>query len=331
MTTESPNLPDDPREAAAYWFARVHSGSFTVAERECFRQWRQAHPGNEREYRALSEIWQATDMLPEDELRELLEAPESPVELRRMARRRWLIGAGSACAAVVVGGVLVYGHVLETPSHAMRYVTARGEQRAEVLPDGSVIEMNVSTELVVRYYARRRSVELTDGEAVFEVAANPDRPFIVDAGDVDVKVTGTVFNVRREQRHVSVAVQQGSVEVASGNWWSREKAVLTAGMASRTLPGVSPLSVERADVAALTAWRQGKVVFKDQPLEDVVREMNRYLDRPIRVADSRLKRLRMAGVFSIQDAEGFVRALQGNLPVAVLRRPDGGVDLSSMR
>src|SRR5690606_35164350 len=205
MTTENSNLPNDPREAAAYWFARVHSGSFTVAERERFKQWRRASPGNEQEYRALDEIWQATNLLPEDELRELLEAPEPPAELRRMVRRRWLMGAGSVCTAAVIGGVFMYGQVLEAPTHIMRYATARGEQRTELLPDGSVIEMNVSTELIVRYYTKRRSVELLNGEANFEVTTSPDQPFVVDAGAVDVRVTGTVFSVRREQDLVSVA------------------------------------------------------------------------------------------------------------------------------
>ncbi|TFL11521.1 DUF4880 domain-containing protein [Pusillimonas caeni] len=330
MTAESPNLPHDPRDAAAYWFARVHSGSFTVAERERFTQWRQADIRHEREYRALDEIWQATGMLPEDDLRELLQAPEPPAELRRLSRRRWLVAAGSAGAAVIAGGVFFYGHGAESPTHVLRYATVQGERRKASLPDGSIIELNVSTELAVSYYAKRRVVELAAGEATFSVAANPHRPFFVAAADVEVRVTGTIFNVRRESDRVSVAVQEGSVEVTSGHWWSREKAMLTANTAVHAAPGL-PLAAERVDVAALTAWRRGKAVFREQLLEDVLQEMNRYLSHPIHVTDSRLKRLRMAGVFSIEDAEGFLQALQGQLPVAVTRRPDGGVDLSLLR
>lgn len=330
MHTEKPKLSNDPRDAAAYWFARVHSGNFTVAERARFKQWRLANPRNEQEYRALDEIWQATSMLPEHELRELLDAPESPVELRRMARRRWLIGAGSVCTAAIVGGVVVYGHGVESATHVLHYATAQGEQRKELLPDGSLVEMNVSSELVVRYYASRRAVEQISGEATFEVVSNHDRPFIVEAGHVNVRVTGTVFNVRRDQDLISVAVQSGSVQVSSGRWWNRETARLTANMATQIVSGL-PISVSQADVAALTAWRQGKAVFRDQPLEDVVREMNRYLRQPIHLTDNRLKHLRMAGVFSIQDAEGFLQALQTHLPVVVVRRPDGGANLALLR
>jgi len=328
MTTEHLNLPNDPREAAAYWFARVHSGNFTRVEREHFMQWRNACPRNEQEYRALDEIWEATRLLPEDDLRELLHAPSS-ADQRRTTRRRWLIGAGSVCTAAIAGGVL-YGQLAQAPDYVARYATAHGEQHRHTLPDGSSIEMNVATELVVRYGARRRTVELVSGEATFVVASNPDLPFIVDTGRVDVRVTGTVFNVRREHERVSVAVQEGSVAVSTGPWWRSDKLMLTAGMLTHSRPGL-PLAADRTDVAALTAWRQGKVVFRDQPLADVVREMNRYLSSPIRLTDGRLKRLRMAGVFSIQDADGFLQALQTQLPVVLIERPDGGADLSLLR
>lgn len=330
MVTENSNFPTAARDAAAYWFARVHSGSFTVGERERLQQWRQAHPDNDREYRALAEIWQATTMLSEADLREMLEAPEPSSHVGRHTRRRWFAAAGAVCAAAVVGGVLMNGHMLESPVHTIRYTTAAGEQRSEAQPDGSIIQMNVSTELVVRYYAARRIIELMRGEATFDVTANPHRPFLVDAGAVSVRVTGTVFNVRRDEDSVAVAVQSGTVEVASGHWWNRDKAMLDAGMTAQTRPG-DGLLVKPGDVSALTAWRQGKVVFEDQPLEDMVREMNRYLSHPIRLADSKLKRLRMAGVFNIQDADGFLQALQSNLPIAVRRRQDGGADLSLLR
>ncbi len=330
MTTENPNLPANVRDAAAYWFARVHSGNFTPAERERFQQWRGAHPDHAREYRALDEIWEVTPLLPEADLRALMEAPAPSTAPGRHTRRRWLAAAGAVCTAAVVGGVLINGQVLESPSHVVRYTTGHGEQRNEVQPDGSVIQMNVSSELVVRYYATRRTIELVRGEAAFEVAANAERPFFVDAGTLSVRVTGTVFNVRRDEDAVSVAVQSGTVEVTSGQWWRRQTATLTAGAMVRALPGQA-MQVKSGDVPALIAWRQGKVVFQDQPLEDMVLEMNRYLLQPIRLTDSKLKRMRMAGVFNIRDAEGFLQALQDNLPIAVRRRPDGGADLSLLR
>lgn len=331
MTTAPPKLPNEPRAAAAYWFARVHSGNFTVAEREHFHAWRQADASNAQEYRALDEIWQAANLVPEAELRELLEAPESPGERQRRVRRRWMVGVGAGCAVAVAAGVFGNRHLLDGSEQVLHYSTAPGARRTETLPDGSVIEMNVATQLIVRYYRHRRQVELIDGEVSFDVAGNRDRPFFVTAGDVDVRVTGTVFNVRRERDHVSVAVQSGEVSVSSGRWWARNRATLAAGMMATALRDQSLRIVTQADVATLTAWRQGKVVFRDQPLEDVVREMNRYLARSIHIKDDRLRRLNMTGVFGIDNAEGFLQALQAHLPVVTVQRPDGGVNLALRR
>ncbi|NHC60944.1 FecR family protein [Paenalcaligenes suwonensis] len=330
MHTENTNLPDTIPDAAAYWFARVHSGNLTAAERERSIAWRSEHPRHEQEYRALDQIWQATSLLPEDDLRELLEASDTEVSIPNPTRRRWIVGAGVACSAAVVGGVALYGHKLETATSVLHYATTQGEQRDVVLPDGSVVAMNVHSEITVRYYESRRVVELLRGEAAFEVVSNQGQPFIVEADAVNVRVTGTVFTVRRDPSVVTVAVQSGSVEVSAGQWWSRDRAMLGANMVASASEG-KPINVTRADVAMMTAWRQGKVVFNDQPLDEVVREMNRYLQHPIRLTDSRLRALRMAGVFTIQDAEGFLQALQTHLPVVVVQRPDGSVSVSLLR
>jgi len=328
MTVPRADIPNDPREAAAYWFARVHSGGFSQAERQAFAQWRQAAAVNEQEYRALDRIWQATGLIGRDELQALLDAP-GPAAPRaaRLSRRGLLAGGVSLCTAAVAGAVWANRQSPGALRFSDEYATGPGGQRREILPDGSVLEINTRSRAAVRYFDRLRSIALAEGEIMFLVARDAGRPFVVDAGDATVRVTGTEFSVRRDGERVAVLVQSGSVEVTSGQWWRRERVMLTAGLGTTAVPG-QPLLAERADVAALTAWRQGKAVFKDRPLEEVVREMNRYLDRPIRLADSRLKRLSVAGVFNVQDAGGFLRALSASLPVAVRPRADGGVDLS---
>lgn len=225
----------------------------------------------------------------------------------------------------MLGAGGVYLAQQDTVSHALSYTTVFGEQKTVMLPDGSEVHMNVSTELVLHYQAHRRQLTLLKGEATFAVQTDKNRPFIVDAGQVQVEVTGTVFNVRRHaQGNVEVAVTEGSVQVSSGPWWNRKQASLTPGMLAQGSEDQA-WSVQRTDVAARTAWRQGKVVFRDQTLDEVVQEMNRYLPEPIKLMDEKLKRLRMAGVFNIEDAQGFLVALQEQLPVTVVTRSDGRV------
>lgn len=416
MTSESSSLPDNPHDAAAYWFARVHSGDFSVAEEKRFLEWRQADSQNEFEYRALESIWQSSLLIPDEELREMLEegvevdaaldsdtglvtkspsgfvsddatilwsgsgsgsgsesrseaglssepsrssvlnspttetstsyfgaAPgksSSTTSTRaatsfaippNVARRRFLWQGAALGAVVVLGAGGVYLAQQDTVSHALSYTTAFGEQKTVTLPDGSEVHMNVSTELVLHYQAHRRQLTLLKGEAMFAVQSDKNRPFIVDAGQVQVEVTGTVFNVRRHaEGNVEVAVTEGSVQVSSGPWWNRKQASLTSGMLAQGGEDQAWL-VQRTDVAARTAWRQGKVVFRDQTLDEVVQEMNRYLPEPIELMDEKLKRLRMAGVFNIEDAQGFLMALQEQLPVTVVRRSDGRVGLAVER
>lgn len=377
MTSESSSLPDNPHDAAAYWFARVHSGDFSVAEEKRFLEWRQADSQNEFEYRALESIWQSSLLIPDEELREMLddadlasiptahtssastqafdsESGSHPASMRNFsesmnsgsgsptgaygsnessrasfavppnaARRRFLWQGATLGTVALLGAGGVYIAQQDTVSHALSYTTAFGEQRTVTLPDGSEVHMNVSTELVLHYQTHRRQLSLLKGEAMFAVQSDKNRPFIVDAGKVQVEVTGTVFNVRRHaQGNVEVAVTEGSVQVSSGPWWNRQRASLTPGMLAQGSEEQA-WSVQRTDVAARTAWRQGKVVFRDQTLDEVVQEMNRYLPEPIELMDEKLKRLRMAGVFNIEDAQGFLLALQEQLPVMVVTRSDG--------
>lgn len=228
----------------------------------------------------------------------------------------------------MLGAGGVYLAQQDTVSHALSYTTVFGEQKTVMLPDGSEVHMNVSTELVLHYQAHRRQLTLLKGEATFAVQTDKNRPFIVDAGQVQVEVTGTVFNVRRHaQGNVEVAVTEGSVQVSSGPWWNRKQASLTPGMLAQGSEDQAWL-VQRTDVAARTAWRQGKVVFRDQTLDEVVQEMNRYLPEPIKLMDEKLKRLRMAGVFNIEDAQGFLLALQEQLPGTVVMRLDRRVGVA---
>ncbi|TKR56410.1 FecR family protein [Allopusillimonas ginsengisoli] len=331
MNDNMPDLPDNPREAAAYWFARVHSGTFTLAEKQQFNTWRQVNSRHQQEYRALDEIWQATSLIPEAELRDLLAGPQAPEDvLHRLSRRQWIAGGAVVCTLVIGAGISFPRMFTRALAFEASYATVAGEQRSEILPDGSRLEINTRSRILVRFYDDQRHVELLEGEVLFSVAHNAQRPFLVDAGDAAVRVTGTQFNVRRYSAQVDVAVQSGSVEVTAGRWWNRRRATLTASQRTHVQTGKA-LAVEATDIAELTAWRQGKVVFKEQPLAQVIQEMNRYLTHPIRLTDSRLKGLSMTGVFNVQDAEAFLQALRSALPVAVRMRTDGGADIAFTR
>ncbi|OWT69081.1 MULTISPECIES: FecR family protein [unclassified Achromobacter] len=350
-----PDSLTDPRDAAAYWFARVRSDDMSASERHRFEAWRRADPANEKEYLRTQGIWNATGRIPADRLRALMAEGTAPGAVHRghvdqgqaarghvdharqgsgrpgmqrpvaPAPRRRLVfglGLGTACCVAVAAGVAL-PRWLETPSYDQSLATGHGERRQVALPDDSVIELNTDTNATVRLYGDRRVVDLSAGEAAFTVSHNAARPFYVQAGATTVRVTGTRFVVRQDADTVLVAVESGSVEVSNGPWWQRDKAALTGGQSVRSQPGGGLNTPETTDVAALLAWRQGRVIFRDTRLALAVAEINRYARTPIQLADASLADIRIAGVFSTENTQAFLDLLPTIAPVRVRHLDDG--------
>ncbi|MCX5464179.1 FecR family protein [Alcaligenes parafaecalis] len=309
-----------PREQALEWFSREQLGTLSVQEKQERDAWLASNPAHEREYRSLQQVWQVADHLPMDEMREIMTRPAQ--ETPRFTRRRWLIGTGATVATVAAGAWISRPMWAETPVFTQRLLTARGGRQQFDLPDGSRLDLNTDTELNIAFYESRRSVELLRGEALFAVHSDKSRPFSVEAGEAHVLVTGTQFNVRREADKVTVAVREGSVQLSTGPWWRRERASLTAGQVSSAVQSsLTPLSQER--VEAITAWQQGRIVFRDVPLATVASELSRYLDQPLRVLDPQIAKLRISGTLSIEEPAAALDILPDIAPVLVARQADG--------
>lgn len=328
LSSPDSSTPASPaREEAAAWFARVRAGALDPAQQEALAHWRAASAANEHEYRALERIWDLAGRMDPERLLALAE--EAPRASARKPGRWRHAGAAMACALLL--GVAVGGYQWHRaqPVFAGEARTALGERKSVPLPDGSSVDVNTGTQLQVRYYRDRRVVELAAGEATFSVNPDAQRPFIVEAGSGSVKVTGTRFNVRRDGGEVAVAVLSGRVEVSGTAPGARAPAMLTAGLAVRVDGAGSVGEVRRTDVAALTAWRDGKLVFDDAPLAEVLRELSRYSAKPIRLADTRVGQMRLSSTFRVNDTDALLEALPRILPVQVGRLPDGSAEISA--
>lgn len=322
--SDSSANPASPRAQAVHWFAKAQLGTLTPDDQQAFAAWLASDPRHAQAYQALQGVWQVADHLPRDAMRAILERTDEP---RAWSRRHVVLGAGAACASVLVAGVLSRNLWASEPGFTQQLSTARGARKVFDLPDGSRIDLNTDSALSVALYDDRRVVELHRGEALFSVSADPTRPFWVDAGEATVRVTGTQFNVRRDPQRVTVAVAEGAVDVSAGPWWRRQRASLTAGQVSVASPADGLAAPYRARVDALIAWQRGRLVFRDRPLSEVADELNRYLDHPLRVADATVGRLRVSGTLSIEAPEAVLDLLPDIAPVLVLRRPEGGAML----
>lgn len=340
-----PATLNDPRDLAAYWFTRVRSGTMTAAEHQAFAAWRHADPDNERQYRYVERLWDAAGNLPEHQLRALgypaVDAAARPAgkEAGRVSasgrralamsvgRRRVAYGLGAACGVGILAATAGYGLWHGAPDYDVAFATRRGERLSERLPDGTVLDLNGGTMARVRFYRDRRTVALAAGEILCRVAPDRTRPFAVDFETGSARAVGTCFNVRREHDGSQVAVEEGEVEVSTGPWWRRNSTRLVAGWEARLEQDKAPVVRGGVDVAAKTAWRDGQIVFNSTPLPEAIAELNRYLSRAVLLPDSRVRSLRISGIFRIDDPGALLGALPRILPVQVLARADGATEI----
>lgn len=335
------NVPDDLRETAARWFSQARNPDFGPEQQQALATWLAEKPEHRAEYAALERIWEAAGALDPARLRRLAtsgdqEGPgiSAPAAGKPVRARAALC---AATAAIAVGAAWFGWHLHGQPgqfpanpaSHVIgqtEYRTATGERRTVMLLDGSRIELNTRTHLVVRMAAQgERDVDLLDGEAMFDVAHDASRPFVIRAGSGKVTVTGTRFDVHRTPSRTQVIVESGSVIVQGSD--GKPPARLSAGLGTSVDSRGAVAATATVDLAAALAWRTGKLVFNDAPLVSVAAEVSRYRRQPVRIADEATGAIRMSSVFSADDTDGLLAALPRMLPVGVRWLPDGSAEI----
>jgi transmembrane sensor len=226
------------------------------------------------------------------------------------SRRRALL-SGGAVAGLVAAGVsdtVLWRHRLEEDEQS--YATAVGQIQKISLADGSIVTLNTNSRVVVRYSAQLREIHLNQGEALFDVAKNKKRPFVVFAGDAQIRAVGTVFTVRLLRRQpVQVLVKEGIVEVKRTDAaFSMPLSVRanTKTLISKNAPIVSKI-VPEAQIARDLAWQAGQISFDNETIGDAAEEFARYSDTRI-VVDPAIANRTVTGLFVSNDPVGFAMA-----------------------
>lgn len=282
---------------AAAWLARLH-GDEPDGARAALDDWLAEDPAHAAAFDRASEVWA---ILP----RAARQGEEARLRPAREGRP-WVRTAMAMAASLVIG----LGALWWSLGSAGDYVTRPGEQQVATLNDGSRIALNTDTRVDVRFDADRRHITLDRGEAMFEVAHDSERPFVVIAGDTRVRALGTVFIVRRSRDEVVVTLIKGEVAVTREG--DEESAGGEAPMLLRpgerlTEPLAGPTRIEPTSVEAATAWRRGQTIFNDTPLGAAVTELNRYGGPQVVIDDPRVAALPISGVFTT-NAPDFAQA-----------------------
>jgi transmembrane sensor len=381
-------------EEASEWLVELRIGDIDAAARARLDAWFRISPEHIRAFLELSNIWEeggdeeVSRAFSTEELivraraagtnvvvldtgphggptAHLASATDSPVARARDIRRqkplvsvrptaRWgayRLAASVAFLAVAVGALTLYR------SWPPTYTTGIGEQRTIALADGSRVELNARSRIRVRFSKQERDVELLDGQALFYVAKDASRPFIVTSDEAHVRAVGTQFDVyRKSGGTTAVTVIEGRVAVLAGpalsigatpppdlgapslTHESGQKNV--AEPANLSFPGASPgvlvsageqvivtaqqiSSPTKSNTAVATAWTQRELVFDQTPLTDVAAEFNLYNDKPLIVGDASLRDFHVTGVFSSTDPTSLLTFLRAQNGIRVQETDEG--------
>ena len=343
-TEHAPGGSRDVERVAAAWLARRDGDAWTHADAAALDAWLARDPAHRVAFVRLQAAWQhagrlqalaagsparsgppprgawssaphhgaspGVDAVPD--LRRLVFAPRA----RPRSSRTGMVAAVAmlaACALAVGWGWQAFT-VVDAASHR----TARGDVRTVPLADGSQTTLGSDSRIDVRLSRRQRRIDLQQGEAFFDAAKDPDRPFVVAAGTRRVVAVGTRFSVRRDGPNLRVVVTEGVVRLESQpiDGKPQPAALLPAGsVALARSEGVLVRSVPLAEAEQLVDWRSGLLVFRDATLAEAASEFNRYNVRKIVIADDTVGALRIGGSFRWSNAESFVRLLEQGFPV----------------
>ena len=339
---------DQIAEEAGFWDARLRAPDCSDVDRSRFAKWRDQAPSHRAEFERLQHIVaMARQSVSRADVRALRDAAR-----QAGARHRWKAPAATAAtvALLAVGTGLIVRQAIdwlpnlrasasqpEARKTGEQYETQLGQRSTVILRDGSTVELDAKTLVKVNFTAQYRQLELVYGQALFRVAKNPQRPFVVRAGDREILAMGTEFDVQRDASSVRVTLIEGRVAVSREDLSegirvpdSHLASVLEPGQRSVTQEGTGETRVELVDVQQVIGWREGRVTLDDATLADAVAEMNRHSPMQIRIQQSpELASLRVSGVFRAGEQEAFVAALENYFPIVTQRNGDAEIVLSA--
>jgi transmembrane sensor len=320
-----PKLNTQIYEEACDWFVEFRDGAPNANARREFDVWVRKSPEHLAAYLEIAAIWTEGPALDPEQIWPaetliaraadesdnvvLLERPSVAQITPRAGKSQFLAVAAALVVISLVAGVLGWMQFLRVST----YTTAIGEQRSIVLADGSIVELNSRSRIQIRFSEQQRSVNLLDGQALFQVAKDRARPFVVASDGTTVRAVGTQFDVYKKKTGTVVTVVEGRVAILR----KRAAVYLSAGEQLMVTP-MSEQKTAHPNVASATAWTQRQLIFESASLSDVAQEFNRYNERQLVIEDPNIHDFHISGVFSSTDPASLIRFLRQRPDVQVV-------------
>ncbi|PZU13403.1 MAG: hypothetical protein DI606_06015 [Sphingobium sp.] len=322
----------EPRSGSAEWsaieaqaarlLARLNSDPSPEDEAEICA-WVEADPKHGVAFARAEAAWEEAERLKSaaaDVTLPPLAQIVSEEQQRRLSRNIMIVAAVAVTLFIIAAVVTIH-----TFSGVNRYETRIGQMRDIALTDGSTLHLNSDSEAEVRFTGNGRKVRVLKGEASFDVAHDPSRPFEVEARSAIIRAVGTAFNVRLRPSLVELTVTRGAARVRCATGTSH---MVEAGRGAIIQPrNIALTTLGSRIVGQRIAWRDRIVELDGETVEQAAGEFNRYRTAPILIGDTRVSSLRIGGRFRTTDSREFLSALQLSLPVRVVDGEDGSVML----
>ena len=334
---------------ARNWFLRLTEAEPTADELDAWKAWL-SQGGNASAFDRVAALWSLTEAVDQ--------AAPSPAELardrycgsvsvrawrRRKAAARVLTRAMAAClcAAALGAGWFVWDKAGTAPVEQI--TTARAEHASRSLTDGSRIRLAADTDIEIKYRRGRRDLVLNRGEAMFDVAKDVHRPFIVATPMLQVKAEGTSFDVDTQADRTTVRVSEGVVGVTPRarpgggvgqaiRVSARQKLVIANGEVR--LVAFGPSDSFEPD------WLDWRREYRNEPLRAVIADVNRYSKLPIDLQDETIGDRQYTGSVQLKEIDswllGVAKAFQlslsvGDKSVSLRKKESISVPQSSLR
>lgn len=325
--------PETIEQEAADWLAKLDSGNLSKAGRKALRDWLSQDSAHVAALKSLVVIWGDMDVMLNDfQVNDSKHKVKTLSLFSRFDLSRYIM---TAFAFVLVSITVLLLNAPEDSQSAF-YVTTIGDQRLEVLEDGSSAHLNTDSMIEAEYTESIRIIRLLRGEAFFDVAHDPDRPFIVYVGDRLVQAIGTKFVVRLTSENILVTVAEGQVELSKRNKYAlpalnekltgsvkpQEAVLISEGEAVEVFDNTEasqPKAIEDGEINRRLSWVSGELVFKNERLEQVISEVGRYIPARILIADDDLRDILVSGRFQIGDTDALLEAIEVSLSIKASR------------
>ncbi|MDO6426776.1 FecR domain-containing protein [Thalassotalea sp. 1_MG-2023] len=314
------HTPNKIDEEASIWLVRLDSGNLSEQSRKELKAWLAADERHQVALKAMAEIWD--DM---DEILNNIDEKASSNKISLWAVLKPVTAPAMLAASISFIALFIW---LMMPLDVTKnsYITVKGQQIETTFKDGSIIHLNTDSHIETEFSAEKRLVKLIKGEALFEVAHDANRPFIVYAGDRLVQAIGTKFVVHLKPKNIQVTVTDGKVKMSKvhhnaniadikaldNTVIQKDDVYLTKGEKAVVAENKTPTLTHVAsdNMTRELSWLDGQLIFDNEALFDVIEEINRYIDVTLVLKEPSLHDIKISGRFELGDSEALIEALE---------------------